>query len=117
MMTVVGLDPGIGMTAGGQGPGLVIVRGGGHVIVTTISGDLVRGHVIVTMGGGDHVQHPSYCPLQVKKLSELDFHLARNLSLVRAMSHYSFFFFLSVFFFTGCSQLHTPAMTSCTVHV
>jgi hypothetical protein len=54
-MIVVALDPEIDTIAGGQGPDLVIVKGGGHVIVimtgidhapgrmTMTEGDLVRG--------------------------------------------------------------------------
>lgn len=55
-MTVVALDPGTAMIVGGQGPDLVIVRGGGHVIVIMTSDDHVPGHMIVTMREGALVQ-------------------------------------------------------------
>ena len=40
----------------GQGPDLVIVKGGGHVIVITTGIDHAPGHMIVMMTEGDLVQ-------------------------------------------------------------
>ena len=55
-MIVVALDLEIGTIAGGQGPDLVIVRGGGHVIVTMTGIDHAPGRMIVTMTEGDLVR-------------------------------------------------------------
>ena len=55
-MIVVALDPEIDTIAGGQGPDLVIVRGGGHVIVTMTGIDHAPGHMIVMMTEGDLVR-------------------------------------------------------------
>ena len=55
-MIVVALDPEIGTIARGQGPDLVIVKGGGHVIVTMTGIDHAPGHMIATMTEDDLVR-------------------------------------------------------------
>lgn len=55
-MTVVVLDPGIATIVRGQGPDLVIVKGGGHVIVIMTSDDHAPGHMIVMTREGDLVR-------------------------------------------------------------
>lgn len=51
-MIVVALDPETEMIEGGQGPDLVIARGGGHVIEMVTGVDHAPGHMIVTMTEG-----------------------------------------------------------------
>ena len=51
-MIVVALDPEIETIEGGQGPDLVIARGGGHVIEMVTGVDHAPGHMIVTMTEG-----------------------------------------------------------------
>lgn len=60
-MIAVALDPEIVMIVGGQGPDLVIVRGGGHVTVIMTGIDHAPGHMIVTMTEGDLVRGLEIC--------------------------------------------------------